>query len=109
MNFNNTMAAMMAAATFFSRAALAQDDSATNNTYWAVEDAKAREKLPLYQTIPAAKPDELTPANGYPKGKTFSDLAAIARGQRRDALLGAAPNQPRQRHQSSGGLDLSFA
>src|SRR5208283_4840559 len=44
---------------------------ATNQNYWAVEDAKAREKLPLYLTIPAAKPEELTPANGYPKRKTF--------------------------------------
>jgi len=43
----------------------------TNKNYWAVEDAKEREKLPLYRTIPAAKPDELTPANGYPKRKTF--------------------------------------
>ena len=43
----------------------------TNETYWAVEDAEAREKLPLYLTIPAAKPEELTPANGYPKRKTF--------------------------------------
>ena len=46
-------------------------NTATNQSYWAVEDAKEREKLPLYQTIPAAKPEELTPANGYPKGKTF--------------------------------------
>ena len=44
---------------------------ATNQDYWAVEDAQAREKLPLYQTIPAAAPEELTPANGYPKRKTF--------------------------------------
>jgi sugar phosphate isomerase/epimerase len=29
--------------------------------YWAVEDPKEREKLPLYQTIPAATPEELTP------------------------------------------------
>src|ERR1017187_402169 len=43
----------------------------TNETYWAVEDAQAREKLPLYLTIPAPKPEELTPANGYPKRKTF--------------------------------------
>src|SRR6185369_5311395 len=35
--------------------------------YWAIESAAEREKLPLYKTIPAAKPDELTPANGYPK------------------------------------------
>lgn len=39
--------------------------------YWAVEDARARAALPLYQVIPAAKPDELTPANGYPKRETF--------------------------------------
>ncbi len=42
-----------------------------NQDYWAVEDAAARAKLPLYRTIPAAKPEELTPANGYPKRKTF--------------------------------------
>ena len=39
--------------------------------YWACEDPKERERLPLYQTIPAAKPEELTPANGYPKRATF--------------------------------------
>jgi quinoprotein glucose dehydrogenase len=39
--------------------------------YWAVEDPKAREKLPLYKIIPAAKPEELTPANGCPKPETF--------------------------------------
>src|SRR5436190_2742131 len=39
--------------------------------YWAVEDAIAREKLPLYQIIPAARPEELTPANGCPKRETF--------------------------------------
>jgi quinoprotein glucose dehydrogenase len=43
----------------------------TNENYWAVEDAEARKKLPLFLTIPAAKPEELTPANGYPKRKTF--------------------------------------
>jgi quinoprotein glucose dehydrogenase len=43
----------------------------TNHDYWAVEDAKQREKLPLYKIIPAAKPDALTPANGYPKPETF--------------------------------------
>src|SRR5438105_2864543 len=31
--------------------------------YWAIEDAMERKKLPLYMTIPAARPDELTPAN----------------------------------------------
>jgi quinoprotein glucose dehydrogenase len=39
--------------------------------YWAIEDPIAREKLPLYQIIPAAKPEELTPANGFPKHETF--------------------------------------
>jgi quinoprotein glucose dehydrogenase len=44
----------------------------SNSTgYWAVEDAAAREKLALYQVIPAAKPEELTRADGFPKGKTF--------------------------------------
>jgi quinoprotein glucose dehydrogenase len=43
----------------------------TKRDYWAVEDASAREKLPLYKIIPAAQPDELTPANGYPKRQTF--------------------------------------
>jgi quinoprotein glucose dehydrogenase len=32
----------------------------------AIEDRVAREKLPLYQIIPAATPDELTPTNGLP-------------------------------------------
>jgi quinoprotein glucose dehydrogenase len=41
------------------------------NSYWAVEDAKARAALPQYLTIPAAKPEELTPANGFPKRETF--------------------------------------
>ncbi len=39
--------------------------------YWAVEDADARAKLPLFQVVPAARPEELTPANGYPKRETF--------------------------------------
>ncbi len=41
--------------------------------YWAVEDAEAREKLPLYKTIPAAKPEEMTPAVQWPKKKDFVD------------------------------------
>jgi quinoprotein glucose dehydrogenase len=45
--------------------------SSQKHDYWAVEDAKEREKLPLYKTIPAAKPEELTPANGFPKDETF--------------------------------------
>ena len=39
--------------------------------YWAVEDAAARAKLPLYQTIPAAEAGELTAHNGFPKTETF--------------------------------------
>jgi quinoprotein glucose dehydrogenase len=45
--------------------------NAEETNYWSVESAEAREKLPLYQIIPAARSDELTPANGFPKGKTF--------------------------------------
>src|SRR5260370_38812450 len=45
--------------------------AATNRDYWAIEDAKERGKLPLYKIIPAARPEELTPANGYPKPATF--------------------------------------
>jgi len=45
--------------------------SSTNHDYWAVEDPNERAKLPLYQTIPAARPEELTPANGYPRPETF--------------------------------------
>jgi quinoprotein glucose dehydrogenase len=41
--------------------------------YWAVEDPKAREQLPLFQTIPAAKPEELTAANGWPAGDEYAD------------------------------------
>lgn len=39
--------------------------------YWAVEDKATRESLPLYKTIPAAKPEELTPANGLPAREAF--------------------------------------
>ncbi|MFO1478179.1 MAG: PQQ-binding-like beta-propeller repeat protein [Verrucomicrobiota bacterium] len=46
-------------------------DASARARYWAVEDAGARELLPLYRTIPAATSNELTPANGYPKRKTF--------------------------------------
>jgi quinoprotein glucose dehydrogenase len=49
----------------------AKSGNQTNQDYWAVEDAAARAKLPLYLTIPAARPEELTPANGYPKRDTF--------------------------------------
>jgi quinoprotein glucose dehydrogenase len=46
-------------------------DASPADKYWAVEDAAERERLPLYQTIPAARPEELTPANGFPKRETF--------------------------------------
>jgi quinoprotein glucose dehydrogenase len=48
-----------------------QSAAAVGHDYWAVEDAQARAQLPLYKIIPAAKPEELTPANGYPKRETF--------------------------------------
>src|ERR1700729_1506460 len=53
------------------RGTFGRDAAGGAHDYWAVEDAQAREKLPLYQVIPAAKPGELTPANGFPKTKTF--------------------------------------
>ena len=37
-----------------------------------VEDAAAREALPLYQTIPAATDAELTPANGWPHADAYA-------------------------------------
>ena len=55
----------------FSFCAVAGADSRPSVDYWAVEDAAARARLPLYQVIPAARPDELTPANGFPRKKTF--------------------------------------
>ena len=61
----------LAGAQFLVTAAMGQPGVSTNHDYWAVEDAKAREKLPRYKIIPAAKPEELTPANGYPKAETF--------------------------------------
>jgi len=57
--------------TMTSEPATPPPDNSTNQKYWMVEDAKEREKLPLYLTIPAAKSEELTPANGYPKRQTF--------------------------------------
>jgi quinoprotein glucose dehydrogenase len=51
--------------------ARAAETPAKSNDYWAVEDRAARESLPLYTTIAAAQPGELTPANGLPKRKTF--------------------------------------
>ncbi|MBA4150243.1 MAG: PQQ-binding-like beta-propeller repeat protein [Verrucomicrobia bacterium] len=41
--------------------------------YWAVENAEARAKLPLYKTIPAATAEELTAANGFPRKETLRD------------------------------------
>src|SRR6266516_7734093 len=53
------------------RAADLSPAAVANSDYWAVEDPKERAKLPLYQTIPAARPEELTPANGFPKRETY--------------------------------------
>ena len=52
-------------------AGLATTNGGAISKYWAVEDASAREQLPLYRILPAATTAELTPADGYPKGKTF--------------------------------------
>jgi len=45
--------------------------NAPESSYWTTEDPQARAQLPLYLEIPAAKPDELTPANGFPKRETY--------------------------------------
>src|SRR5258708_28004886 len=81
MNLNSNLSQGIGAILLFCNLSIAAQDGAptshaatsisTNHDYWAVEDAKAREKLPLYKIIPAAKTDELTPANGYPKPQTF--------------------------------------
>jgi len=47
----------------------AQTPPPTN--YWAVEDARAREQLPLYTEIPAAQPQDLTPAERLPGRDNF--------------------------------------
>jgi quinoprotein glucose dehydrogenase len=52
--------------------ALLSPVSAPNDPkYSNVEDKAAREKLPLYKTIPAAAKAQLTPASGFPKPETF--------------------------------------
>ena len=61
----------MVVAMFCGSRSLAQNAPATKPDYWAVEDAAARAKLPLYKFIPAAKTSELTLANGFPKPETF--------------------------------------
>src|SRR5258708_14259690 len=81
MNLNSNLSQGIGAILLFCNLSIAAQDGAptshtaseisTNHDYWAVEDAKAREKLPLYKIIPAAKPDELTPANGHPSAETF--------------------------------------
>ncbi|GAB5561317.1 MAG: hypothetical protein SynsKO_29640 [Synoicihabitans sp.] len=49
----------------------AQDAGPTNP--WAVESAAERAKLPLYKTIPAALPHELTPSNDLPPRADYRD------------------------------------
>ncbi len=46
--------------------------SAADFDAWAVEDAKARKKLPPFRFTPAAKPGELTPANSLPQTEALS-------------------------------------
>lgn len=45
---------------------LPPDDQFNETGYWSFEDPVAREELPLYKTLPAAAPDELTPTNEFP-------------------------------------------
>jgi glucose dehydrogenase len=40
--------------------------STNDSPYWTVEDPAEREKLPMFQVIEAAKPEELTPSNNHP-------------------------------------------
>ena len=42
-----------------------------NSAYWQVEDAAERAKLPLYQIIPAATKDELTPTDNLPQTAAY--------------------------------------
>jgi quinoprotein glucose dehydrogenase len=39
--------------------------------YWSVEDPAERERLPLYQVIAAARPEDLTPANELPARELY--------------------------------------
>ena len=50
----------------------AYSEPATPTDYWTVEDAKARENLPLYTVIPATRTEDLTPAEGLLKKDTFT-------------------------------------
>jgi hypothetical protein len=43
--------------------------------HWAIESTCEREKLPLYKTIPAAKPQEFTSENSFPRGDAFVAFA----------------------------------
>jgi len=47
------------------------DNSTATSPYWQIEDAAERQKLPLYQTIPAAAPAELTPSDNQPRPEAF--------------------------------------
>ena len=72
LGFHNFDPSMRTALAFFFPCLVA---SATNKSpdYWAIENAAAREKLPLYKTIPAAKPEEMTPAAKWPKKQDYVD------------------------------------
>ena len=50
----------------------ADTEPAAAADYWAVEDATARAKLPLYTVIPAARTEDLTPAEKPPSKETFT-------------------------------------
>jgi Xylose isomerase-like TIM barrel len=80
---------------------------APKSDYWAVEDTAARAKLPLYQTIPAAKPGELTPALPEPKAESFRSWSRSL-GDSGSPLLRAHADQSRQCRPTRSRMDLSF-
>lgn len=58
-------------ATRLQQCVLGQESTPPTTDYWSTENSADREKLPLYQVIPAATEAELTPANGFPRRETF--------------------------------------
>jgi quinoprotein glucose dehydrogenase len=46
-------------------------EASLGTDYRGVESAETRARLPLYRTIPAATPEELTPTNGFPQPETL--------------------------------------
>src|SRR5882757_4751916 len=64
---------MWCAALVMLDAVLSAAAPAPGTNYWATEDSAARDKLPLYQTIPAATADELTATNHWPPAGEYAN------------------------------------